>query len=232
MLDVATIVGSIVGIVGGATGIVSMVNQRKQTQIMEIGLERAFELPEGETGKGFERKIRTLLTKRLYDTRTRLKQEFDTRINQIEQELKADHIMEYKHILTNLSDLLRDGKTISDVADDVKRIRGEILATQESIQTQSGRNSDEIVALEREITQLQQRVEDMRKGIGVHDSVLKRMRSIAEQLLQITSQPETARHDAMIEPNDVANQNETAGQDWMMVRDKIVGQDSFYGNGE
>lgn len=122
--------------------------------------------------------------------------------------------MEYKHILTNLSDLLHDGKTISDVADDVKRIRGEILATQESIQIQSGRNSDEIVALEREITQLQQRVEDMRKGIGVHDSVLKRMRSIAEQLLQITSQPETA------------------GQDWMMVRDKIVGQDSFYGNGE
>jgi hypothetical protein len=105
MLDVSAvpnIMGSIVGILGGATGVVSLVNQHRQTQLMEIGLERAFETPEGAAGKGFERKIREVINRRLSDTRAKMRQEFDARINHIEQELKADRITEYSCILLNL----------------------------------------------------------------------------------------------------------------------------------
>lgn len=211
-------------------------------------LERAFETPEGETGKGFERKIRAVINRRLSETRAKMRQDFDARLNQIEQELKADHITEYKHILMNLSESLRDGKTISDLAEEAKRIREEILMTQERIQAETGRNSSDIVTQGQEISGLHQQVGDMRKGIEFHDSVLKQMRLIAEQLIKIanpwdiSSQSQRAtvidqddvapQHDELMSRNERARQNmvtnasEMMGQDFMASQDERMEHDS------
>lgn len=222
---VTTIVGSVVGVLGGITGVVSLVNQRRQTEIMEKGLERAFDVPEGETGKGFERKIRAIITRRLTETRAKMKQDFDARLYQIEQELKADHITEYKHILLNLSESLRDGKTISDLAEDAKRIRGEIQVTQEHIQAETGRNSGDIAIQGREIEGLHQLVEDMRKGIEFHDSVLTQIRLIAEQLVKIASPGEKISQSQVIDQDEGASQRQTLGGDKLMRPDDLAVQE-------
>lgn len=242
--SISNVVGSIVGVLGGVTGLISLINQSRQTEIMEKGLERAFDAPEGETGKGFERKIRAVINRRLRDTQTKMQKDFDARLNQIEQELKADHITEYKHILMNLSESLRDGKTISDLAEEAKRIRGEILMAQEHIQAETGKNSNDIAIQGREIGGLHQQVEDMQKGIVFHDSVLKQMRLIAEQLIKIASPSETrgqwqvidqddgatqratVEHDRPMSHNEIANTNEITGHDPMASQDETSGRDS------
>lgn len=193
MLDVATIVGSIVGIIGGVAGVVSSVNQHRQTRIMEIGLERAIEAPEGDTGTGIESKFTALVNKRLSDTRRNLRDEYRPRLERIEATLHERQSMDMgsQTIIRNLSESLRDGKTISDIAEEARRIRGEIAAAQERILAESGRYSTDIAALGREVEGLQQQIEDMRNGIGYHDLVRMQIRLIGEQLLRMTSQDRT-----------------------------------------
>lgn len=256
MLDVTAvtnIVGVIIGVLGGATGVVSLVNQRRQTQIMEVGLERAFETPESSTGKAFERKIREVINRRLSDTRAKMRQEFEARINPIEQELKAEHITEYTRILLNLSESLRDGKTISELAEEAKRIQDEILADQERIVAKSDRNSSDIAVQGLEIGELQRQLEIIQQGIAFHDSVLKQMRWIAEQMMQITNpreitsqsktvtmivqddavdQSEKANYDEMVTHPEVANEGEMAGQDAMTGQDWMASQYGIAGQAD
>src|SRR5258708_15928232 len=110
MFDVTTLLGNLFGFAGFVTAISALVYQRRQTQIMETGLEKAievkitreFEASEGETGTEIEGKLRAVIRKRLSDNRARRRQEFYPRLDQIEATLRKRHAMTYTTLPTTL----------------------------------------------------------------------------------------------------------------------------------
>lgn len=228
MFDAAFTISILFGIVGCISGLGSVAYQRRQTQLME----RAIEAPEGDTDAK-ESKFTALVNKRVSDTRKILRDEYRPRLAEIERVLRDSHIAEYTDVLgkvfKQLDDAAQDAARIKAIAEEAGRVQNEIGSLQESIQAKSSKNSSDIDALGHEINGLVQQIENMRKGIEVHDSVVKRVRSIAEQLLQITSQPETAGQDGiagqneMLRHDEVANQDEAVRHDWMMQRDEMMG---------
>ena len=196
MFDVTMLLGNLFGFAGFVTAISALVYQRRQTQIMETGLEKAievkitreFEASEGETGTEIEGKLRAVISKRLSDNRARMRQEFYPRLDQIEAALRERHVMEYSSILTNLSNLLKDEEFIKQVAEEAKTVQQDVLTAQERILAESGRNTEDIGRQGREIEALEQQIEDMRNGIGYEDMARPYIRLIAEQLLRITTQ--------------------------------------------
>lgn len=196
MFDLLTVVGTSTGVLGMVAGLGSVVYQRRQTQIMEAGLEKAievkitreFDAPEGETGSQMESKLRAVINRRLNDNRVAMRKEFGPRFEQIERELQERQITEYSNLLKTLQRLVNDKQDIKEVAEEVRGIGTNVTAAQERILAETGRYSVDIAAHGREIETMQQQLEDMRRGSVPPDLVRAQIRSIAQQLLQMTNQ--------------------------------------------
>lgn len=192
VFDIVAIVSTSAGVLGVVAGLGSFVNQRRQTQIMQAGLEKEiakeFEEPESDSEVQMESKLKGVINRRLNDVRKKMRDEFNPRFVQIEQNLRQDYITEYSHILANLSQLLHDEQDIRGVANEVRAIRAEIVEAKERIMAETGRYTTDIAMHGREIEALQQKLDDMSQGIGYPDMVRAQIRAIAQQLLQMTSQ--------------------------------------------
>lgn len=192
VFDIATIVSTSAGVLGVVAGLGSYVNQRRQTQIMQAGLEKEiakeFEEPESDSGVQMESKLKGVISRRLNDMRKKIKDDFNPRLDQIERQLQQDYITEYSRILANLSQLLHDEQDILGIANEVRAIRAEIIQAQERIMAETGRYTSDIATHGREIGMLQQQLDDVRHGIGDPDTLRAQIRAMAQQLLQMTSQ--------------------------------------------
>lgn len=182
MFDVTAMVGTIGGIFGSLMALGSVVYQRRQTQLMAVGLEKSFEISEGETGTESERKLRAVINKRLSENRVKLRQEFVPRLDRLEQILDDNHIKDCGSNLATLIRLLDDQQDIKDLADDATRKHTEIMTVQERVLAETGRYSADIATHGREIEVLQQQLEDLQNGIRTQ------IRAITQHLLQMTSQ--------------------------------------------
>jgi hypothetical protein len=186
MLDVATTVGTIGSAIVSLVALGSVVYQRRQTQIMEAGLERAanedLDAPEIGTGTAMEKKLRMVINKRLSENRAKMKQDFATQLERIERMLDEEHIKEYSNYITGLIQLLDDQKVIKDLAGDVTKMHAEVITSEERVLAETGRYSADIAAHGHELEGLQQQIENMQNGIRTQ------IRTIAQQLLQMTSQ--------------------------------------------
>ncbi len=175
MFEVAGIVGTIVGIIGGGIGvlaaILSVIYQRRQTRLMEGQVDRAIEVkitrdldaPEGV----IDNKLRAFLNRRLSDIRTQMRQEFSQRLDEIIRMIEDSHIADRRDIAVDAVTLLSDQK---GAVADFKEFNGKVSILESEIQT------------------LQQAVEDIRNGVGGQAMVRAQIRGIAQQLLHMSGQ--------------------------------------------
>ena len=186
MIDVSAMVGAVGGIFGSLMALGSVVYQRRQTQIMEAGLDSAanedLDSPVVKTGTALERKLRTVINKRLSENRTKMRQEFGPRLDRAEQMLSQYDFKGYDNNLKSLIRLLDDQREIKGIADEAKGIRAEIISAQERILAETGRYGTDIVSHGREIEALQQQLEDMQNGTRTQ------IRAVAQHLLEMTGQ--------------------------------------------
>jgi flagellar capping protein FliD len=186
MFDVSATVGVVGGVFGSITALGSVLYQRRQTLIMEAGLDRAanedLDSPEVKTGTALERKLRMVINKRLSDYRTKMRQDYDPRLVRLEQMVSRYDFKVYDDNMRTLIGLLDDQKNIKDIATETREIRAEVLTAQERILAETGRYSVEIATHGREIESIQQHLEDLQ------NSIRAQMRAIAEHMLQMTGQ--------------------------------------------
>jgi hypothetical protein len=174
MADIASIIGLIGGVIAIPIAVISLLNQRRQTQLMAQQVDREIEVkltrdlaPESV----IDSTLRTFLNKRLGDNRALLRQEFGSRLDKIERILEESHIPER-----------------GDIAEDALRLLSYQTGAVEDFKESSTRVSE----LEHEIRTLQQTIEDIRNGVGNQAMVRAQIRGIAEQLLRMTGQEERA----------------------------------------
>lgn len=186
MFDVTSMVGTVGGVLGSVVALSSIIYQRRQTQIMEAGLERAanedLDAPEIETGTAMEKKLRMVINKRLSENRAKMKQDFATQLERFERMLDEEHIKEYSNYITGLIQLLDDQKVIKDLALDVRRMHAEVITSQERVLAETGRYSADITSQGREIDALQQQLDNLQGGIRTQ------IRAIAQHLIEMTGQ--------------------------------------------
>ena len=175
MFEIAGIVGTVVGIIGGAvailTAIFSVVYQRRQTLLMASQVDRAVEVkitrdldaPEG----AIDNKLRAFLNRRLGDIRSQMRQEFGQSLDEIRHVLEESHVTDRRDIAVDSMRLLSDQK---DAVNDFREF------------------SSKVSILENELQTLQQSIEDIRNGIGNQAMIRAQIRGIAEQLLHMTGQ--------------------------------------------
>lgn len=200
MFDITTILGVAPGVFGMVAGLGSVLYQRRQTQIMEEGLEKAIEVKitreldvsEGDPGTQIESKLRAVINRRLSDNRVAMRKEFGPRLDHIEQELQERRINEYSNLLGTLQRLLNDQQDIKDVAAEARGIKSDIVSVQERILAETGRYSVDIANHTHEIETIQQQLDDLRLGVVNPEAARAQIRAIAQQLLQLTSQDSKA----------------------------------------
>ncbi|HEU5348008.1 MAG TPA: hypothetical protein VFU63_05285 [Ktedonobacterales bacterium] len=115
MLDVVTIVGATTGILGIIIASGTMYYQRRQTQIMDAGLEKAdtaneeLDAPEADTGSQVVNKLRSYVNRRLRENRNKMKLDFTAQLGQIKQELQEhqDTLERHGGALTTLQNTVQ-----------------------------------------------------------------------------------------------------------------------------
>ena len=170
----------------------SVVIQRRQTQVLEAGLEKAIEVkitreldvanepPPGSAPVGVASTIKYYVNRRLSDklndTRRQIEQDYisrlaamaqqyESRVSKLEQSLGERRLTEAADTISNLSTLLKDEQYLSSLADESR---------------------SSVAVLQQAVKELQLQLEDLRSGIGSQAMAQKQIRMIAEQLLMLS----------------------------------------------
>lgn len=186
MAEIASIVGTVGGVVAVLTAIFSVIYLRKQTLLMASQVDKEIEVKitrDLEAPEGVDTKLRSYLNRRLSDVRTTLRQEYGPRLDGSERKLE-DHLR--GHHDTGQRDIAQDAlKLLSkqqDAVEGFEESNSKVSVLEHEIQ--------KIGMLEDEIQALQQTVRDIRSGVGNQGMVRAQIRGIAEQLLSMTGQDE------------------------------------------
>ncbi|GEM_PF-5286223 len=209
MLDVATGIGIGLGIFGSLTALGSMIYQRRQTQLMEVGLERALESPEGDSGTSLEKRLRMIINNRLSSFRSRMraeiKQDVDPRLTEIERLLQIPTNESALHLWheiatkqASLDALLRD---IQDAQQKIAAIEQHIVEeaerTKYAMQMEGQRILEELVGAKQEIDATEQRIVAQSgrydSAITAHGSQIEELRSRTEDLQKALGSEENTR---------------------------------------
>lgn len=187
MFDIVSEIGAGTSALAVAVSVFSAWYQRRQTQIMQIALDRALDsdVSDGESRSKFERNFRALLNKRLSDVRVKLRQDFKDEIDKV---LRTQPMVEYSNSMLNISNLIRDQAVITDLAQDSDRTKAEITGMRDQIVAETGRYASDIEAHGRDIEVLQQRLEALRVRLNYLDMIRGQIQQIGQQLVQMTSQ--------------------------------------------
>lgn len=165
------VLGSVGVIMSIANAIATIYFMMRQTRAMESTVDKAVEVKITRDleapGSEIDSKLRAYLNRRLGDVRTQLRQELQPQIDEISNILDQKHIRDGRDIAAESISVLYDQK---DAIEIVKASNGKLSA------------------LENEIRELQQAMDDIKNGVGNQAMVRTQIRGIAEQLLKMTMQ--------------------------------------------
>lgn len=169
MVEITSIIGAIVAVVGGLVSIFSLLNQHKQTRLMAAQVDKQIEVKitrdldaaadafDAAPRNAIDLKLRNYLNNRLSKVRSDMRDEFDRRFDAIAQK---DVAVEAVKLLSAEQDTIARFEAASN--------RMEMLA--------------------QDLQALQRAIDDLRYGAGNQEMVRAQIRGIAEQLLRMTSQ--------------------------------------------